>query len=118
MNIMPCIAMAVIAVSTSVFARSAAPLPPASQPRQLLEVSKRRGQLEMADTTPYHLKASFQLFGDDGKPDETGTLDELWKDPSHYRLEISQPAGDLVEMRNDAQHWRIGNWPVLRIIPH
>jgi TonB family protein len=113
MNKMRQVMFALIATSNALLAQSATPLSPAAvQPRQILETSKRRGQLEMADTLPYHLKASYQLFSADGKPAETGTLDELWEDPSHYRLAIGQPGGELLEIRNDEQHWRTGKWQI------
>jgi len=63
----------------------------------------------MDDTVPYYLKASYQLFSGDGKPAEAGTLEELWKDPSHYRLTVTHPDGVLVETRNGEQHWQTGS---------
>jgi len=109
MSIKRFVAMGFIAVSASVFAQNAAPAPAVVPLRQMLESSKRRGQLEMGDTPPYRLKASYQLFSADGQPGETGTVDELWKGEHHYRLTITQPGGELVEIRNDDQHWRTGN---------
>jgi len=97
------------AVSSGLLGQSATASPQSVQLRQILETSKRRGQLEMANTQPYRLKASYQLFSDAGEPTETGVVDELWKDSDHYRLVIGLTGGpDLVEVRNGEQHWRTG----------
>jgi hypothetical protein len=77
--------------------------------RQTLEVSKRRGQLEMEGAPPFHLVASFEYLLDGGTM-EKGTLDELWKDSHHFRQSISLPNNDLVEVDNDLQAWRTGEW--------
>lgn len=103
--------LAFLSTSTIVLSQNATPVSPVVQLRQVLDVSKRRGQLEMDGTVPYHLKGSFQLFSNEGKLEDTGTLDELWKDPSHYRLELADSGGDLIEARNDERHWRSGKMP-------
>jgi len=102
--------LVLVAVSKILLAQSATMSSEILQSRQILETSKRRGQLEMPNTQPYHLRASYQLFSDDGKPADTGSLDELWKDSDHYRLAIDQPGGELVEIKNGEKHWRTGKW--------
>lgn len=112
MHIGPYIAATFIVVSTILPAQNSVPSSSVVQLRQMLEASKRRAQLEMPDGSPFHLRASFQLFSNDGKITDTGTIDDLWKDQLHYRLAISQPGGDLLEINNDMQHWRTGNWAI------
>jgi TonB family protein len=81
-----------------------------TQLRQFLEASSTLGQLEKEGAPAFHLAASFELFTPDGKSAGQGTLDKLWKDSHHYRLDIELPTGSLVEVDDGTNPWRTGVW--------
>ena len=98
---------------------------------QMLDVSQRRGQLEMDGGAPFHLVASFEKFDEEGKSAGKGIIDELWESPHQYRQTLTlpeikeekQPDGakqffevltlpprKLIEVDNGTQGWRTGRW--------
>lgn len=71
----------------------------------------------MLDAEPFHLKATIEFYGSDGKVAAKDGLDELWQSPKRYRQEIRlQPTkpGDseatLLEVDNGTLAWRTGRW--------
>lgn len=42
--------------------------------------------LDGASMKPWHLKLSYQHFGDAGQPDKTGTIEEWWSTPQTFRI--------------------------------
>jgi TonB family protein len=105
--------------------------PTVAQMKQMLDASQHRGQLGMEGTAPFHLVASFQEFGEDGKPAGKGTMDELWEGPTQYKETLVLPAmkqvmskdgnegfeevlsaspRELIEVDNGTQAWRTGEW--------
>jgi hypothetical protein len=100
------------------------------QLKQLLEISQRRGQLEMDGATPFHLIASYDQFDFGGRPAGKGSIDELWENTKRYRqvLTVPQieetksgtvahfqqmltlPPRKLTEVDNGTQAWRTGQW--------
>ena len=109
------------------------------QMKQMLDVSQRRGQLQMEAGMPFHLVASFQEFDENGNPTGKGKLDELWESLHQYRQTITLPEirkvklddgterfsevltlppRELVEVDNETQGWRTGLWvladPIVR----
>lgn len=84
------------------------------QMKQILDVSERRGQLEMEGAEPFHLVASFEWFDVAGKPLGKGALDELWISPKQYRKSINLPDKKLLEVDNGTQLWRTGEWAIFQ----
>jgi TonB family protein len=48
--------------------------------------------IDDAAMKPWHLKLSFQLFDDKGKPTEKGTIEEWWADPSSHKTVYTSPS--------------------------
>jgi TonB family protein len=55
---------------------------------------------------PWHLKLSFQLFDDKGKPSEQGTIEESWAGPSKWKATYTSPSFMSTEMRTDNGFYR------------
>jgi TonB family protein len=87
-----------------------------AQMKQMLDLSQRRGQLEMNGADPFHLVASFEWFDVAGKPLGKGTLDELWKGPDEYRRALELPGKHLILIDNGGQGWRTGEWSMLHSV--
>lgn len=106
--------------ATSFFLAFCQLTPQGQQPdplKAVLASSQRRSQLEMLGAEPFHLKATIDLYGSDGKVVAKDKLDELWQSPKRYRQELHlQPMkrGDsgtiLLEVDNGMLAWRTGHW--------
>jgi TonB family protein len=57
-------------------------------PRQHLQELARANSLELEGSQPWHLLMTFQLNDLDGKPKDSGTIEEWWVSPQSHRLEI------------------------------
>ncbi len=85
----------------------------------------------MEGGTPFHIVARYEQFTPDGKPDGTGSLEELWQNPrryrqiftlpdmeeiksatgtSQFRQRLTAPPRTLVEVDSGTQAWRTGEW--------
>jgi hypothetical protein len=99
--------------------------------KQILDVSQRRGQLEMEGGMPFHLVASFEEFDENGKPAGKGLIDEIWESPIRYQMvltlpelketksndgtaifsqDFALPPRKLIHIDNGKQEWRTGRW--------
>ncbi len=47
--------------------------------------ARKLNNLAAADVKPWHIKATFQLFGDDGVVTEEGTYEEFWASPFQFK---------------------------------
>ena len=62
----------------------ATPSPPTDPKALMLQLATVNG-LTGDDVKPWHLKASYELLGDDGKPTDQGTYEEFWVSPTKHR---------------------------------
>lgn len=58
-------------------------------------------QLNRKDAQPFHLKIDAQIYNIEGKPAETGTIEEWWASPDLYRIEIT--SGSLHQVTASGQ---------------
>jgi TonB family protein len=56
--------------------------------------------LDAEGSKPWHLKLELQLFDKDGKPSETGTVEEWWASPTLNRVVYTSPSGTTTVVRN------------------
>jgi len=72
-----------------VVCQQATPPPPApplpKDPRALLEAARPFYNFSDPSLKPWHLKATYQLYDDKGKPSEQGTYEYWWASPHVYR---------------------------------
>lgn len=91
---------------------AAAPPPAISVPTDATEMMKLAAQingLQGGNIKPWHLKASFQLYDDKGKPSEQGTMEEYWAAPHKYKLIYMSPSFTQTEWgTEDGKRYRIG----------
>jgi TonB family protein len=62
--------------------------------------------LDAASVRPWHLKLDVQLFDENGKPSEQGTVEEWWASPSLYRVVFTSPSHTGTELRNGDGYYR------------
>jgi len=90
--------------------------PPAPTPDQLhqyLDTSFRRSLLIGEHSAPFHLVARLDLF-DDFKdkahnPAAQATLDELWRDPLHWKLTVAYGTSIFTEIDDGGTAYTIGD---------
>jgi TonB family protein len=61
-------------------------------PRAILAAAQPLYDFNSADLKPWHLKASYQLYDDAGKPTEQGTFEYWWASPRVHRTTWTRPA--------------------------
>src|ERR1017187_9178397 len=54
-------------------------------PREIMAVAKPFYDLTGATLHPWHLKATYQLYDEQGKPSEQGAYEHWWVSPTVYR---------------------------------
>lgn len=62
---------------------------PAMTSAELLALAAERNTLVGPDAKPWHMKASFELFDDEGKSKSTGTYEEWWVSNSKSKLSFT-----------------------------
>jgi len=65
-----------------------------------LQAATAANSLDDASLTPWHLKVSYQLFDNKGKPGESGTMEEWWSSPTLYKLSFTSPSYTSTEIHN------------------
>jgi TonB family protein len=55
--------------------------------------------IDDAEMKPWHLKMSFQLFDEKGKPTETGAIEEWWSAPSMHKTIYTSPSYTSTEVQ-------------------
>jgi TonB family protein len=79
---------------------SPADVPTPMDPKERLELAAKVNGLAGLNV-PWHLKATWQLFGSDGKPSDTGTYEE-WRVSAHqYRTALHSPSMSHEEFGTD-----------------
>jgi hypothetical protein len=67
-------------------APSLADSPTPTDPKELLDLGRRVNGLTGPDVQPWHLKATFEVFYDDGKSKDKGAFEEWWVSDKRYKL--------------------------------
>jgi hypothetical protein len=57
---------------------------------------------------PWHLKASYQLYDDSGKPSAQGTYEYWWASPGNYRSTWKRPGLEHTDWHVSGQHYSLG----------
>ncbi len=66
-------------------AQETPPPAPPKDPKALMLAARKLNNLANADAKPWHVKATFQLFGEDGAVTEEGTYEEFWASPIQFK---------------------------------
>lgn len=88
-----CISAALVAVSIVAAGQATAGDLPATpnDAKAILAAAAPLYDFNSADLKPWHLKASYQLYDEDGKPTEQGTFEYWWASPSVHRETWTRP---------------------------
>jgi TonB family protein len=89
-----------------------APVMP-KDPAKLMQLATKVNGLDSPDIKPWHLKATYQTFDDEGKPKDQGTFEEWWAGHTKYKLSYASAGFNQVQYQNGADT-RItgdGRWP-------
>ncbi len=100
--------------STQAPAVVAAAVMPAD-PNALMLLAARVNGLASADMKPWHLKANYQTFDDDGKPKDQGVFEEWWAGPDKYKISYSSASFNQVQYQDGSATFMSGDakWPQL-----
>jgi TonB family protein len=81
-------------------------------PKERMELAEKVNGLQGLDI-PWHLKASYEVFGPDGKSTDTGTYEEWRVSDKQYRLALHGPSISAEEFGTDHGVFRAGDqdWP-------
>jgi TonB family protein len=97
---------------TTVQALADSPTP--TDPKELLDLGRKVNGLTGPDIQPWHLKATFEIFDDDGKSNDKGTLEEWWISDKQYKVTYSSAQSSQTDFGTDNGVFRTGNpyWPI------
>jgi TonB family protein len=80
-----------------------------NDPTQLMQLAPQVNGLGSPDMKPWHLKATYQTFDDQGKPINQGTFEEWWAGPKKDRRVYTSAAFTQTEYRTAAGNFRVGS---------
>jgi TonB family protein len=66
-----------------------------------LHQAETSGSLDTEGLKPWHLKLDVQLFGEQGKQTEQGTIEEWWTSPTSFQLAYKFPSYTATEVRDE-----------------
>jgi len=83
--------------------------PTPADPKELLEVGRRVNGLDGADVKPWHLKATYEVFEDDGTSRDKGTLEEWWVSDKQVKITYTAKHLALTQYVTDQGTFRVGD---------
>jgi TonB family protein len=101
-----------LALATFSPAQTSAPVMP-KDASELMRLAAGVNGLDSQDLKPWHLKATYQVFDDNGAPRNEGTFEAWWVEPTKYKLSYTSTGFNQVEYRNGAETRMTGDakWP-------
>ena len=78
-------------------------------PTQLMQLAAMVNGLDSPDMKPWHLKATYQTFDDDGKPKNQGTFEEWWAGPKQDKRIYTSPVFTQTEYTTAEDEFRVGS---------
>jgi TonB family protein len=101
-----CACFVIFAVLTALQAQAqngspaqAAPAMPADS-AELMRLAAQVNGLNSASLKPWHLKATYEISDDEGKPKGQGTFEEWWAGPEKYKISYASTSFSQVRYRN------------------
>lgn len=82
-------------------------------PKEQIDLGRKVNGLRGLDPLHWHVRASYEEFGQDGKSTNKGTYEEWWVSPTQYKLVLHSPQLSLEEYGTDHGMFRTGgqDWP-------
>jgi TonB family protein len=85
-------------VTTPQSTASAAAEPMPTDPAALLALAAKKNGLQNIGSTPWHLKAIYELLDDRGKSTQTGTFEYFWVSGKKYKVVYESPSFNQTEI--------------------
>lgn len=84
-----------------------------TDPLQFLDLAAKANGLQSEAAVPWHVKATFQIYDDQGKVNETGTYEAFWNSPNKFKETYSSPSFSRTIWANDSGTFATSNpkWP-------
>lgn len=77
-------------------------------PAQIIQVAQRLNGFNSPGMEPWHLKATFATFDDQGSPSEQGTFEEWWAAPDRYKTSFVSPSFTQTDYVTSQGRYRSG----------
>ena len=88
----PCLFALFLAGVLQAFSQTAPPPDLPKDPRAILAMAAPLYDFNDPTLKPWHLKATYQLYDENGKPSEQGTFEYWWASPKIFRTTWTRPA--------------------------
>ena len=88
--------------------QSANPSTP-TDPKELLEAGRKANGLRGSDIRPWHLKANYEAFEDDGKTRDKGSFEEWWVSEKQVKTSYATEQITFMEYVTDQGTFRVGD---------
>jgi len=90
-------------------APQATPLPPLpKEPQEIFAAAAPLYDFSAPTVKPWHIKVSYQLYDETGKPSDRGTYDYWWAAPETYRSSWTRPGLSQTDWHVHGQHYHAG----------
>ncbi len=80
-----------------------------SDPAALLALAAKRNGLQNVISSPWHLKATYEVLDEKGQPEDKGVYEEFWISEDKYRSSYSSAAFNQVSIVNEKGLYRTGD---------
>jgi TonB family protein len=82
-------------------------------PTELMQLAIRLNGLSAPEIKPWHLRASYQTFDNDGKPKDQGIFEAWWAAPEQYKFRFASSGFTQTEYRVKMNTYLVGEqkWP-------
>jgi TonB family protein len=98
-----------VAAQTPSSQPAAAPIPPLpKEPAEIFAAAGALYDLASPALKPWHMKVSYQLYDDQGKPGGQGSYEYWWASPDTYRSTWTRPGMEHTDWHVKGQHFSAG----------
>jgi len=93
------------------------PAPVPKDPKALMVLAAKVNGLAGLGAKPWHLKAMYQTFDADGKPEHLGIFEEWWVGPKKYKVSYSSPDFQQTIFVDGTARLSTGDggWPAMQV---
>jgi len=114
------VALAMVGAIGVGWAQEAASVQAAKMPKSptdLMVLAAETNGLAGLDDRPWHVKATYQTFDADGKPEHLGIFEEWWAGPKRYKISYSSPDFQQTIYEDGVTQSRTGDvgWPPMQV---
>ena len=110
-----------VAPTPAIATKPAVPSGGSVDPVALLSLAREKNGLASAAVRPWHIRATYTTFDQNGKPKDHGSYEEWWLSPTKYKRMYTGPKYTQTDYatgnglyRDGSQDWRVGVLAILR----